>query len=366
MKQKKLIIFMPSVERGGVEKNLFIVLNYLQKKFKNIAIISSDKDEIRKKNKKIKIIKNFNFLNIFKNRSTKYISCLFSLIWQVILNKNVVVLSFQANLYAILICKIFGIKIVIRSNSSSFIWASSSFKILIFKSIMRLSDGIIVNSSDLKNEFLKKFKVHSSLIFNPLNTREIKKLSQQKKRSFFDDNKKVLKIISVGRLIYQKDHLTFLKALNILNSRIRFKALIVGSGSEKNKLENYINQNNLEGKVQIFDYLKNPFPLIKKADIFVLTSVYEGLPNVLLEALVLKKVIFSTNCQTGPKEILENGKIGTLFKVGDYKSLSLNLIKFIRNKKKYEKKISYYNNSLKKYDYNKNLKKYFLLINQFI
>ena len=64
-------------------------------------------------------------------------------------------------------------------------------------------------------------------------------------------------------------------------------------------------------------YTNNPFPYIKQADIFVLSSLFEGLPNVLLEAILLKNFIISSNCKTGPKEILDYGKGGLLFKIGN-------------------------------------------------
>ena len=73
--------------------------------------------------------------------------------------------------------------------------------------------------------------------------------------------------------------------------------------------------------VKVF-YTSNPFPYIKDSDLFVLSSTFEGLPNVLLEALTLGKPIISSNCPTGPNEILSYGKGGQLFKIGDYKSLS--------------------------------------------
>ena len=78
--------------------------------------------------------------------------------------------------------------------------------------------------------------------------------------------------------------------------------------------------------VKIYNFVDNPYPLIKQADIFVLSSAYEGLPNVLLEALTLNKFIISSNCPTGPKEILLNGKGGLLFKVGNYKQLANKII----------------------------------------
>ena len=118
--------------------------------------------------------------------------------------------------------------------------------------------------------------------------------------------------------------------------------------------------------VKIINYNPNPFPLLKKADLFILTSLYEGLPNVLLEALVLKKIVFSTNCQTGPREILEGGKNGTLFKVKDHKTLSRKILEFNKNKKEYRNKLQNFNNSLKKFDQKRNLNKYYSIIKKIL
>ena len=81
------------------------------------------------------------------------------------------------------------------------------------------------------------------------------------------------------------------------------------------------------------NFVENPFNLIKQTNIFILSSKYEGLPNVLLEALVLKKFIISSDCPTGPKEILLNGKGGLLFKKEDHKELSKKLYTFLIIKK---------------------------------
>ncbi len=367
MKQKKIIMFMPSIERGGVEKNFFIVSNFLQKKFNDLTIITSDVSKLKKANKKIKIINSpFIFQNI-KSRYVKYFMCLMTLIKKILNDKNIIVLSFQANIYAILICKLFGIKILVRANASSLIWASNLFKIIVFKWIFKIADGVIVNSKDLKREFLIKFKVNAKLIYNPLNVNEIISLSKKKtKEKFFNKKNSYLKIINIGRLTHQKDQITFLKALYLIREKIRFKALIVGSGEVEKNLKEYITKKNLQKEVKIVSYNSNPFPLLKKADLFILTSLYEGLPNVLLEALVLKKIVFSTNCQTGPREILENGKNGTLFKVKDYKSLSRKILEFDKDKKKYRKKLQNLDNSLKRFDQKRNLSKYYSIIKKIL
>ena len=73
--------------------------------------------------------------------------------------------------------------------------------------------------------------------------------------------------------------------------------------------------------VKIVGYKENPYPYIKASNLFILSSRYEGLPNVLLESIALKKFVISSNCPTGPSEILDKGKGGLLFKVGDYHDL---------------------------------------------
>ena len=95
---------------------------------------------------------------------------------------------------------------------------------------------------------------------------------------------------------------------------------------------------------------------------FILSSKYEGLPNVLLEALVLKKFVISSDCSTGPNEILLNGKGGLLFKVGDYKALSKKIIYYYQNKNQCNKLLNNSVKELKRFDYIKNLNKYLLLV----
>ena len=99
--------------------------------------------------------------------------------------------------------------------------------------------------------------------------------------------------------------------------------------------------NNLNDSVKIINFLDNPYPIIKKSDIFILSSNFEGLPNVLLEAQTLKIPIISSNCPTGPKEILLNGKAGILFKLNSQK-LCFIIYKLIVIWKKYLIKLLIY------------------------
>ena len=128
MTQKKIIIFMPSIEGGGVEKNLFIVANYLAKKINNISLITASYQYKRKFDKKINLILPKKKFWDSLGRRWKYLICLLILLKNLIKNKNSIVFAFQANLYCIIICKLFSVKIIVRSNSAPEGWSKNIIK----------------------------------------------------------------------------------------------------------------------------------------------------------------------------------------------------------------------------------------------
>ena len=364
-KQKTLLIFIPSIEEGGVEKNLFNITNFLVNKIKHIRIITANSNKKNKFNKKIKIICPKNDWNK-SNRLIKTIISIVLLLKILIQNKNEsVIFSFQSNLIAIILAKIFNSFVVIRSNAAPQGYSKNTIKKKIFSLILRFADQIIVNSKDFKIQLKNEFNINSICIYNPLeNTNKIIKLSKKKiYLPFFETED--LKIISVGRLVKQKNHITILKAINLISKKIKIKLILLGKGDQKESLRKYIRQNKMEKIVKIIDFKKNPYPYIYKSDVFILSSLYEGLPNVLLEALSLKKYLLSSNCPTGPKEILNNQKYGKLFKVGDHVNLSKKILYCIKNKKEIRNH-RYKNFDLTKYDFTKNCNSYFNTINKFL
>ena len=356
---------MPSIEGGGVEKNLFIISKYLAHNINKVLLITASKRYQKRFDKKIDLI--LPSLNIWDKlgRKVKYLICLILLLKKFIKEKNILVLCFQANIYCIILCKIFDKKIIVRSNSSPTGWSKNSLKNLIFKKVLNKADQIIVNSLEFKKELKKRFEVDATCIYNPLNSKEIIRKSKVISPKIFK-NKKSLKIINIGRYAEQKDQITLLKGLKNLDKKINYEAVIVGKGFLKNKLFHYSKNNGLNNKIKFINFLSNPYPLIKQADIFILSSTYEGLPNVLLEALTLNKFVISTNCPTGPKEILLNGKGGLLFKVRDYNELSDKIVYYLNNKKRCRAMLKNARNQLQRFDYNSNLKKYLNLVYKLI
>tara|TARA_B100000795_G_C22782454_1_gene433014 strand:+ start:422 stop:1567 length:1146 start_codon:yes stop_codon:yes gene_type:complete len=360
--KKKLILFMPSLEGGGVEKNFFIIANFFIKKLDDVSVITISKKYRYKFNKKISFISTKYFFWDNFGRITKYIISLYLLFTEYLKNKNLTVFCFQGNVLCIIFCKILNIKIIIRPNSSPSGWSQNVFKKYIFIYTLKLANRIIVNSFMFKSELKNKLNINAECIYNPLNYKEIKKLSKKKieKWSF---KKNSLKIINVGRLVDQKDQITILKAINYIKNKVNISLLIIGEGKKKKKLMKYIHSNNLEKIVKIKDHTKNPFPYIKSADIFILSSIFEGLPNVLLEAIALNSFVISTDCPTGPSEILDKGKGGFLFKMSNHKDLSNKILAYIKDKKSYDKKLKFAHKRLNRFNYDLNLKKYFNITN---
>ena len=353
---------MPSIEDGGVEKNLYLISNYLSLKINSITLITFSNNQNKKFNSNIKIKTPLFNPSFIRGRYLKYFFCLLVLLRITMFDKKNLVLSFQANIFVIIICKFLNLKIISRSNSSSAGWSNNFLKQSIFKIFFKKADKIIVNSYDFKKEMDKKYKINCACILNPFNFNEIKKKSNNKVNFLFQKNK--IKLISVGRITDQKDFITILKALRIVKKN-NVQLVIIGKGENEIEIKKYIELNNLKKKVQLLGYKKNPFPYIKQADLFLLTSKFEGLPNVLIEALYLKKFIISTDCPTGPKEILNNGKYGELVKIGDFKKIAKLIDNFKKNKI-VKNKIRNGYKSLKKYNYKINCEKYYQLIKYYI
>ena len=362
MIKKNLIIFMPSIDGWGVEKNLFLVANYLSEKIASISLITTSFKYKNKFNKNINIIlPKYKFWNNTSRRIKFFIS-LYLLLKIILSNRKIVVFAFQANLYCILLCNLFDVKVVIRSNSAPDGWSKNYIKKYLYKLIIKKADKIMVNSYDFKKRMIKKFTVTPTVIYNPLNKSEVIKKSKINSKKIFPKNK-CLKIINIGRFVDQKDQITLLKSLNLLKNKINFFAVIMGGGKLDSQLQNFIYKNKIQNQVKLIGFEKNPYPFIKQADIFILSSKYEGLPNVLLESIALKKFVISSNCPTGPREILLNGKGGFLFPVGDYKRLTRKIIYFSKNQKKCNKLIANAYSKLDRFDDQKNLQKYLNLFN---
>lgn len=124
-------------------------------------------------------------------------------------------------------------------------------------------------------------------------------------------------VLAVGRLTKQKDYPTLLRAFRRLSPSGGTRLVILGDGELRDDLTQMVQHLGLAERVLLPGFVENPYAWMRKADLFVLSSAWEGLPTVLVEAIACGAPVVSTDCPSGPSEILEGGRWGDLVPVGD-------------------------------------------------
>lgn len=220
---------------------------------------------------------------------------------------------------------------------------------------------IICICKDMKNGIIQELpslKEKLEVIYNPFDMKKIKKLSNDYS-SISENEQEILKenyIIMVSRLDNkQKDFFTLIEAFKLAKEKnIKIKLFILGDGPDREKIKEKIKEKDLEKEIILLGMKKNPYPWIKNANLLVHSSNYEGLPTVLIEGLILNKIIISTDCPTGPKEILKNGKYGSLVTIGDYKTMASEIEELSRyNSLKRKKYLELSEEAVERFDGNK-------------
>jgi glycosyltransferase involved in cell wall biosynthesis len=129
-------------------------------------------------------------------------------------------------------------------------------------------------------------------------------------------------VLGVGRLTQQKDFGTLIRAISLLQATRPVRLIILGEGEERVQLENMVRELGLAGDVDLPGFVQNPYAYMRQASVFVLSSLWEGLPNSLIEAMACGCPVVSTDCPSGPVEILDEGKYGHLVPMGNPHTLA--------------------------------------------
>lgn len=149
-------------------------------------------------------------------------------------------------------------------------------------------------------------------------------------------NKTLPVLIAAGRLAPWKGFSDLVSAIAIVSLERPIRLLILGDGPLRNQLQIQIDEHGLNRNIQLIGYVKNPLKYFYKSDIFVLTSHVEGLPNVLVEAMMCGCTPVATDCPTGPREVLKDGEYGYLVTPSDPKSIAEGILKAIDSRISYE------------------------------
>ena len=155
-------------------------------------------------------------------------------------------------------------------------------------------------------------------------------------------------ILAAGRLTRQKNFIYLIQEfMEFLKLNNNFILIILGDGEEKTKLQNFIKINKLETKVYLLGHVKNVYKYMKKSDVFVLSSLWEEVGFVIVEAAISNLFVISSDCPNGPSEFLDYGQNGILFKSNQKNSLLKSFKNFVNDKDKFTKKVKAKKFSLK-------------------
>jgi glycosyltransferase involved in cell wall biosynthesis len=172
---------------------------------------------------------------------------------------------------------------------------------------------------------------HIQVIYNPIFSPDLlEKFKTPVNHHWFDDRQPPV-ILGVGRLTKQKDFATLIRAFALVRRQYSVKLMILGQGEELPALEALVKELNLVNAVTFAGFVANPYAYMSKAKMLVMTSIFEGFGNVLVEGMVAGISVVSTDCESGPSEILANGKYGMLAAVGDVQGLATAMINTLNN-----------------------------------
>lgn len=214
---------------------------------------------------------------------------------------------------------------------------------IIHKNLIRITynklSKVVAVSNGVRDSIQTMFpqiKVPIKRIYNPIRIEDIHYMMNEKNE--LEKIKEPI-ILGVGRLTEMKGFDDLIKAHKyLLDKKISNKLIILGEGEQRLHLESLIKELNVQDSVILKGFVNNPYKYMKSADVFVLSSVYEGFSIVLAEALAVGTPVVSTDCPSGPSEILMDGKYGLLSPIKDYKELAMNIIETFNSDSEENKK----------------------------
>lgn len=187
------------------------------------------------------------------------------------------------------------------------------------------ADGIIAVSKGVADDLAQVTglpRERVQVIYNPVVTSELQERARVPvEHPWFKPGEPPV-LLGVGRLTAQKDFPTLIRTFARVRQARPMRLLILGEGAERPALEALVRQLGLEQDVSLPGFVENPYAFMAQASLFVLSSRWEGLPTVLIEALSCGTPIISTDCPSGPREILVDGQYGQLVPVGDVIALA--------------------------------------------
>lgn len=327
-KNIRIALYLPSLRGGGAERVMVILANgFAERGFEvDLVLANAEGPYLNQVSSQVRII---------DLKSSRVLTSLPGLARYLRRERPTAMLSAMghANVVAVVASRVAAVSTrVIVSERANFSVSRRHAKSIQAKAMgpfmrwaYRRADAIVAVSGGVADDLTASLglpRSSISVVYNPVDTGSVRKLAGQPEHHPWLPSKEIPVLIGVGRLEPQKDFSCLIKAFAKLRESRDARLIILGEGGLRADLEREIRRLGLEEDICLPGFVDNPFSAMTRADLFVLSSRWEGLPNVLIQAMACGTPVVSTDCPSGPVEILEDGKWGRLIPVGDAEALA--------------------------------------------
>lgn len=326
----RIALFVPSLHGGGAERVMANLANgFVDRGYAvDLVLIKKEGPYLEQLSDNVRVVD----LNVSRLRY-----CLPALMRYIKNEKPDAMISSMGgpNLFSILAKKFTGshFPLVVRVETTESLAlhyskrpSRSRFIFILNHTLYKSANCVVVVSKGARDDLINDYRLKtgkSTVIYNPIVNDTLFSLMNEKLNpALLPTDTAIPLVLAVGRLEEVKDYPTLIRAFKVLREKANVRLLILGEGDERESLERLILELGLQDDVRLGGFVNNPFAYMKKASLFALSSVYEGFGNVLVEAMACGTPVVSTDCPSGPSEILENGKWGKLVPVGDPTALA--------------------------------------------
>lgn len=339
MERKKILFVIPSMSAGGAERIFLHLVNNLDReRYEPLLALGERRGEF--------LANVSEDIEIFELNAAHARTAIPAIVKLVRRHKAATVCSTLGMNFAAALAKPFlprGTRIVLREGSSPTAFLAdvarqnllrARFYRTAYKKVYGFADSIICQSdfmlNDLENNIgISAAKLHR--IYNPIDFSKVDCLSNDEEK-LYDESK--VNLVSIGRLEYEKAFDNLLRAFVIVRREHPQAALtLIGQGSEKANLKKLAEELKLTDAVRFIGFQSNPFPYMKQADIFVLSSRYEGFSNVMVEALACGTPVVATDCPSANREVIIEGVNGWFAEDENVASLAKTINRAITERK---------------------------------
>lgn len=325
--RKRLAVFMPELADGGAERVTLNLIGQLVKRNYEVDLVlaHAQESDLAKVPDLIRVV------NLEAPRTLASLPALMQYLRREQPEAMLSVMNFASivALWARCLAGVSTYMVAVEHNTLSVAnknasrWRSRLIPLLI-RCFYPWADGIIAVSKGVADDLVQMAGLSQEtiqVVYNPVISPEIQgKAHIPVDHPWFDPGQPPV-ILAAGRLRPQKDFPTLINAFAKVRQNRAARLLILGEGPERNALEALIRELGLQQDVSLLGFVENPYAYMSRASLFVLSSRWEGLPTVLIEALYCGVPVISTDCPSGPREILINGQYGSLVPVQDVPAL---------------------------------------------